>query len=201
MRVLRGLRTRDEGAPALEYIILAALILVAVVAMATYVVSRIVNYQNHCRSRSCSPAGRVGPRSAPAGSVAVPASPGRRRRLGRVGVGDHRARRVPAGVRPDAGCLVLPRPQPRPRRGGGGRAGGPRGRQQRRRRGCRANEFLAESGGQDVLLNSSVAPEITAEEIRITVSGNAITLMPVFDLSVTQTAAGPVERFTSRTTP
>ena len=44
--VLRGLRTRDEGAPALEYIILAALILVAVVAMATYVVSRIVNYQN-----------------------------------------------------------------------------------------------------------------------------------------------------------
>ena len=44
--VLRGLRTRDEGAPALEYIVLAALILVAVVAMATYVVSRIVNYQN-----------------------------------------------------------------------------------------------------------------------------------------------------------
>ena len=66
---------------------------------------------------------------------------------------------------------------------------------------ARANEFLAESGGQDVLLNSSVAPEGTTEEIRITVSGNAITLMPVFDLSVTQTAAGPVERFTSRTTP
>ena len=44
--VLRGLRTRDEGAPALEYIILAAIILVAVVAMATYVVTRIVNYQN-----------------------------------------------------------------------------------------------------------------------------------------------------------
>ena len=46
-------------------------------------------------------------------------------------------------------------------------------------------------------MNSSVAPEVTGEEIRITVSGNAITLMPVFDLSVTQTAAGPVERFTS----
>ena len=44
--VCADLRTRDEGAPALEYIILAALILVAVVAMATYVVSRIVNYQN-----------------------------------------------------------------------------------------------------------------------------------------------------------
>ena len=57
---------------------------------------------------------------------------------------------------------------------------------------ARANEFLAESGGQDVLLNSSVAPEATGEEIHITVSGNAITLMPVFDLSVTQTAAGPV---------
>ena len=50
-------------------------------------------------------------------------------------------------------------------------------------------------------MNSSVAPEVTGEEIRITVSGNAITLMPVFDLSVTQTAAGPVERFTSRATP
>lgn len=60
-----------------------------------------------------------------------------------------------------------------------------------------AHAFLRRAGS-DILTGTSVAPARGPAEARVTVQGQALSLVPgVAGLPVSQTAAGPVERFTS----
>jgi Flp pilus assembly protein TadG len=57
--------------------------------------------------------------------------------------------------------------------------------------------FLARAGGEDVLAAASVSSVRTATTAHVSVSGHVISLLPgLSGWSVTQTASGPVERFT-----
>jgi hypothetical protein len=58
--------------------------------------------------------------------------------------------------------------------------------------------FIQRAGGEDVLLGSSVTSVRTATTATVTVTGRTMSLVPgVPGWSVSQTAAGPVERFTT----
>lgn len=62
-----------------------------------------------------------------------------------------------------------------------------------------ASAFLTQAGGSGVLKNAAVFASRGAQQATVTVTGQApkvITLLPT--LSVTQTATGPVERFTTQ---
>ncbi len=62
----------------------------------------------------------------------------------------------------------------------------------------RAYEFLNSAGGNGVLTGVSVVPNRNTTEASITVTGHALDVLPLFDMpQVTQTAVGPVERFTT----
>jgi len=62
--------------------------------------------------------------------------------------------------------------------------------------------FLDAAGGEDVLRSPTIAVQRTDRQAEVTVGGQAVSLIPgVRGWSVSQTAAGPVERFTSREQP
>lgn len=65
-----------------------------------------------------------------------------------------------------------------------------------------ARDFLTAAGADDVLLSTQVVVHRTETEAEVTVTGLAPSLVPgVRGWSVSQTAAGPVERFTSEERP
>jgi Flp pilus assembly protein TadG len=60
-----------------------------------------------------------------------------------------------------------------------------------------ATAFLQRAGGEDVLLGSSVTSVRTATTATVRVTGRTLSLVPgLRGWSVSQTASGPVERFT-----
>ncbi len=60
-----------------------------------------------------------------------------------------------------------------------------------------ASAFIQRAGGGDVLLGSSVSSVRTATTATVTVTGRTLSLVPGLPgWSVSQTASGPVERFT-----
>lgn len=60
-----------------------------------------------------------------------------------------------------------------------------------------ASAFVQRAGGDDVLLGSSVSSFRTATTATVTVTGRTLSLVPGLPgWSVSQTASGPVERFT-----
>jgi Flp pilus assembly protein TadG len=62
----------------------------------------------------------------------------------------------------------------------------------------RAYEFITNAGGASVLTSVRVDPSRTTTQASITVVGNALSVIPGIPLpAVRQTAAGPVERFTT----
>jgi len=66
----------------------------------------------------------------------------------------------------------------------------------------RAANFLADAGGPDVLTGSTIEVTADAERVRVVVSGRSVSVLPgVPGLLVEQSAAGPVERFTTRAGP
>ena len=63
---------------------------------------------------------------------------------------------------------------------------------------ARAREFVADVGGDSVLGGLAVSPSRTAQTAAVTVSGRTVSVLPgVSGMVVSQTAAGPVERFTT----
>lgn len=59
---------------------------------------------------------------------------------------------------------------------------------------ARAEAFIARTG--DGLRDSSITVRAGAERVEVSVSGKALSVLPIFDgFTVTQVAAGPVERF------
>ncbi|MFD7283847.1 TadE/TadG family type IV pilus assembly protein [Streptomyces sp. NPDC059862] len=61
---------------------------------------------------------------------------------------------------------------------------------------AQAQEFLAKFGGS-VRSASVSSAESTAQEIHITVTGQVATLVPGLELTVSQDAHGPIERWTN----
>jgi hypothetical protein len=60
-----------------------------------------------------------------------------------------------------------------------------------------AAAFIERAGGGDVLLGASVSSVRTPTTARVTVTGRTLSLVPgLAGWSVSQTASGPVERFT-----
>jgi len=55
-----------------------------------------------------------------------------------------------------------------------------------------ANQFLDQAGG---VRGASVSAERTATDVEVTVIADAITVLPFFDVPITVTIDGPVERF------
>ncbi len=65
-----------------------------------------------------------------------------------------------------------------------------------------ARQFLADTGELDNLTELTIVPVADGQQVRVTVSGRTVSLLPgVPGPRVSQTAAGPVERFTSRRRP
>lgn len=65
---------------------------------------------------------------------------------------------------------------------------------------ARAQEFVNEAGGPDVLSQLTVSPSRTTTAASITVAGRSFSVLPgIPGFWVTQTAEAPVERFTTRT--
>jgi len=60
-----------------------------------------------------------------------------------------------------------------------------------------AMDFIARVGGQDVLLAPGVNVQRSPLQVSVTVTGRSMQLVPGLNIEVSQTAAGPVERFTS----
>jgi len=60
---------------------------------------------------------------------------------------------------------------------------------------AKANDFLARIGPG--LKNPSVSLRSTPTQVTVTVSGEAQTILPFVRFPVTQSATGPIERFTS----
>ncbi len=62
-----------------------------------------------------------------------------------------------------------------------------------------ARQFLADTGELDNLTELTIVPVVDGQQVRLTVSGRTVSLLPgVPGPRVSQTAAGPVERFTGR---
>ena len=55
-----------------------------------------------------------------------------------------------------------------------------------------ANQFLDQAGG---VRGASVSAQRTLTDVEVTVNGDAITVLPFFDVPITVTIDGPVERF------
>jgi hypothetical protein len=63
-----------------------------------------------------------------------------------------------------------------------------------------ARSFLDAVAETDNLSELVITPTVSGEQVRVTVTARTLSLLPgVPGLQVSQTAAGPVERFTSRT--
>ena len=59
----------------------------------------------------------------------------------------------------------------------------------------RAEDFLAQTGGGDLLDGSEVLVSRDGESVRVEVRGHALSLLPGLRPTVAAVAAGPVERF------
>lgn len=57
----------------------------------------------------------------------------------------------------------------------------------------RANNFLSQAGGG--LRNHQISLSRTGTDVTITVTGNAVSVIPGFTFGVSQSASGPIERF------
>ena len=67
---------------------------------------------------------------------------------------------------------------------------------------ARAAGFLSDAGGTDVLTDPTIEVTADAQRVRVVVSGRSISVLPgVPGPAVKQSAAGPVERFTTRSGP
>ena len=64
----------------------------------------------------------------------------------------------------------------------------------------KANDFLARNAG-DWLTDTTVTVNRSSTDVTVTVSGQGLSLLPGLNFSVTRTAHGTVERFTTETTP
>ncbi len=65
-----------------------------------------------------------------------------------------------------------------------------------------SREFLDAVGETDTLSDLAITPAVSERQVRVTVTARPLSLLPALPgLRVSQTAAGPVERFTSRTSP
>lgn len=65
-----------------------------------------------------------------------------------------------------------------------------------------ARQFLLDTGEIDNLSDLSIVPAVTGEQVRVTVTARTVSLLPGLPgPQFSQTAAGPVERFTSRSSP
>jgi Flp pilus assembly protein TadG len=65
-----------------------------------------------------------------------------------------------------------------------------------------ARQFLADTGELNNLFELSIVPAVDAEQVRLTVTARTVSLLPGMPgPRVSQTAAGPIERFTSRRAP
>jgi Flp pilus assembly protein TadG len=62
-----------------------------------------------------------------------------------------------------------------------------------------ANDFIAEAGGHDVLTSPSTNATRTATQATVTVSGFSLSVIPGWNVRITQSATVPVERLTSPT--
>ena len=138
-------------------------------------------------TRTCTTSAR--PRSPCAGAVVARAG---------VGVdpdGAAHAGPVRGDVPGDAGRAELPRPHPRHRRRAGGR---PR---RRRENGtatagvAAATSYLTDTGG-DALTTTTVTGTRTATTASVTVRGVALSVIPGWRPTITQSATVPVERIT-----
>jgi Flp pilus assembly protein TadG len=62
-----------------------------------------------------------------------------------------------------------------------------------------ANHFIDEAGGHDVLPGASASATRTATQATVTVSGFSLSVIPGWDVRITQSATVPVERLTAPT--
>ena len=62
-----------------------------------------------------------------------------------------------------------------------------------------ANDFIAEAGGDDVLTGTSTSADRTATTATVTVTGFSLSVIPGWNLRITQSATVPVERLTDPT--
>lgn len=60
-----------------------------------------------------------------------------------------------------------------------------------------ANGFVAEAGGDDVLVGASSTADRTATTVTVTVSGHSLSVIPGWTPKVVQSASLPTERLTS----
>ncbi len=67
---------------------------------------------------------------------------------------------------------------------------------------AQARQFLADTGEVDNLSELTIVPTLTADQLRVTVTGRTVSLLPgIPGPQVSQTASGRLERFTSRANP
>ena len=64
----------------------------------------------------------------------------------------------------------------------------------------KANDFLAEAGGNDVLTEASTSANRTATTATVTVTGFSLSVIPGWKVRITQSASVPVERLTAPNT-
>lgn len=62
-----------------------------------------------------------------------------------------------------------------------------------------ANDFLTEAGGDDVLTTTSTNVQRTPTTATVTVTGFSLSVIPGWNIRITQTATVPVERLTAPT--
>jgi len=60
-----------------------------------------------------------------------------------------------------------------------------------------ADDFIAEAGGDDVLTGTSTSADRTATTATVTVTGFSLSVIPGWNLRITQSATVPVERLTA----
>jgi Flp pilus assembly protein TadG len=60
-----------------------------------------------------------------------------------------------------------------------------------------ANDFLNEAGGEDVLTGTSTSANRTATTATVTVSGFSLSVIPGWNVRITQSASVPVEKVTA----
>lgn len=59
-----------------------------------------------------------------------------------------------------------------------------------------ARDFISQSGGTDALTNSSVSGSRSATTATVTVSGQSLSVIPGWKVTITQSSSAPVERLT-----
>lgn len=63
-----------------------------------------------------------------------------------------------------------------------------------------ANDFIDEAGGRDVLSAAAASADRTATQATVTVTGFSLSVIPGWNVRITQSATVPVEQLTAPTT-